>query len=67
MCIDLRSWDQHETSTRINPNGTINVQSHELAEFRAKQWLEKCYEAIDEYVAEVEDICAKALGETNED
>jgi len=44
--IDLRQWDNHQHSSRINEDGSIELQDGELAELRAKLWLaENCGQA----------------------
>jgi hypothetical protein len=37
--IDLRQWDNHQHSSRINADGSIELQDGELSELRAKLWL----------------------------
>lgn len=37
--IDFRDWDR-ANNRQLNPDGSIPVKPHELAEFRSKQWLE---------------------------
>lgn len=37
--IDLRQWDNHQHSSRINADGSIELQDGELVELRAKLWL----------------------------